>query len=200
MLDDDYDAFDVRYLEDGKLKQRKIKNLDGVFDAFYDFLDGTDALTICFSQNGDFLGGANGTFFYKGLARKAMNVWFMRTDRPFEYTGLTNEDTNAYVTLGGRGKLLFTLTNVTIKQKDTQSQKGGLTEIYKEDGTYIKSFYSVMCRPDCVKIAAMGGNYYRYHHNVSWNKCAPMILSPDVKKDKLRRWKRVREWQDRLQR
>lgn len=183
VLDDDYTSFGVRYSEDGSLKQKKIKKLDAVFDAYYDFLDTqSDILTVCFAQNGDFIGGLGGAFFHKGLARKAMNAWFMRTDRPFEYIGLTNEDTNAYVTLGGRGKLMFTPTNIIINQLGTQSQSGGLTEIYKEDGTYVKSFYSVMCRPDCVKVAAMGDNYYRFHHNVSWNNCVPMILSPKVKK------------------
>lgn len=112
-----------------------------------------------------------------------MNVWFMRTDRPFAYRGLTNEDTNMYVSLGGIGKLMFTVTNVSVNQLITQTNSGGLTDIYKEDGTFVKSFYSVMCRPDCVKVGAMGNAHMRMHHNVDWNFCVPKILNPKWKKE-----------------
>lgn len=148
---------------------------------FCDFLDETGAITVCMAQGGDYIGGVNG-FFRKGLTRKAMNVWFMRTDRPFEYMGLTNEDTNMYVSLGGIGKLMFTVTNVDVQQVQTQNNPGGLTDIYKQDGTYVKSFYSVMCRPDCVKVAEMGSSHMRMHHNVEWKYCVPKIINEKWKK------------------
>lgn len=113
-----------------------------------------------------------------------MNVWFMRTDRPFRYIGLTNEDTNMYVSLGGIGKLMFTVTNISVNQIQTQGNPGGLTDIYKQDGTFIKSFYSVMCRPDCVKVAAMGDHYMRMHHNVEWDYCVPKILNEKWRKER----------------
>lgn len=183
VLDDDYINFGIKYIRDGKLKQSKIKNIDSIFSAFCEFLDISNALTVCMAQGGDFIGGSKGSFFSKGLSRKAMNVWFMRTDRPFVYRGLTNEDTNMYVSLGGIGKLMFTVTNVSVNQLTTQTNSGGLTDIYKEDGTFVKSFYSVMCRPDCVKVGAMGNVHMRMHHNVDWNFCVPKILNPKWKKE-----------------
>lgn len=111
-----------------------------------------------------------------------LDDWFMRTDRPFRFVGLTNEDTNMYVSLGGIGKLMFTVTNVSVNQMQTQDNPGGLTEIYKQDGTFVKSFYSVMARPDCVKVAAMGDHYLRMHHNVEWDYCVPKILNEKWKK------------------
>lgn len=183
VLDDDYKTFGIRYIYGGKLKEKKITDLDNVFSAFCEFLDVSGAITVCMAQGGDFIGGANGGFFKKGLSRKAMNVWFMRADRPFQYRGLTNEDTNMYVSLGGIGKLMFTVTNVSVNQIQTQDNSGGLTDIYKQDGTFVKSFYSVMCRPDCVKVAAMGDHYARMHHNVDWDYCVPKILNQKWKKE-----------------
>lgn len=184
VLDDDYKNFGVRYICGEKLKEAKITEIDSVFSAFCDFLDASGAITVCMAQGGDFIGGANGGFYRKGLSRKAMNVWFMRTDRPFRYIGLTNEDTNMYVSLGGIGKLMFTVTNVSVNQIQTQDNPGGLTDIYKQDGTFIKSFYSVMCRPDCVKVAAMGDHYMRMHHNVEWDYCVPKIINEKWRKER----------------
>ena len=181
VLDDDYKLFGIRYDENGKLKEKRIKRFDDIAKMFCDFLDETGAITVCMAQGGDYIGGVNG-FFRKGLTRKAMNVWFMRTDRPFEYMGLTNEDTNMYVSLGGIGKLMFTVTNVDVQQVQTQNNPGGLTDIYKQDGTYVKSFYSVMCRPDCVKVAEMGSSHMRMHHNVEWKYCVPKIINEKWKK------------------
>lgn len=182
VLDDDYKSFGIRYIDGGKLKGKKTTDLDSVFSAFCEFLDVSGAITVCMAQGGDYIGGANGGFFKKGLSRKAMNVWFMRTDRPFQYRGLTNEDTNMYVSLGGIGKLMFTVTNVYVNQTQTQENPGGLTDIYKQDGTFVKSFYSVMCRPDCVKVAAMGNRHMRIHHSVEWDYCVPKILNQKWKK------------------
>lgn len=184
VLDDDYKNFGIRYIDDDKLKEQKIVEIDSVFSAMIEFLDNSGAITVCMAQGGDFIGGANGGFFSKGLSRKAMNVWFMRTDRPFRYVGLTNEDTNMYVSLGGIGELMFTVTNVSVNQIQTQDNPGGLTDIYKQDGTFIKSFYSVMCRPDCVKVAAMGDHYMRMHHNVEWDYCVPKIINEKWRKER----------------
>lgn len=184
VLDDDYKNFGIRYIDDGKLKEEKITEIDSIFAAMMEFLDNSGAITVCMAQGGDYIGGADGGFFRKGLSRKAMNVWFMRTDRPFRYVGLTNEDTNMYVSLGGIGKLMFTVTNISVNQIQTQDNPGGLTDIYKQDGTFIKSFYSVMCRPDCVKVAAMGDHYMRMHHNVEWDYCVPKIINEKWRKER----------------
>lgn len=182
VLDDDYSLFDSRYILDGKLPSYKHKNLDLVFEYFLDFLDVSNALTVCMAQAGDFIGGAKSGTFKKGLLRKAMNVWFFRTDRRFKFMGRINEDTNAYVTYGQQGKLMFTVTGASVVQAMTQKQKGGLTDVYLNDGTYVKSFFSVMAAPSCVKVAQMGSANMRMHHNVSWDRCVPMILNECYKK------------------
>jgi hypothetical protein len=182
VLDDDYTRFEGRYVENNKLMTSKFKNLDAVFDAFIKFLDDSNAITVCMAQGGDFIGGVKSGTFSKKLLRKAMNVWFMRTDKPFKFMGRINEDTNMYVTYGQRGALMFTATEANVVQTRTQKQEGGLTDVYLHDGTYVKSFFSVMAAPSCVKVASMGDKHMRMHHSISWNNCTPMIVNEKYKK------------------
>lgn len=189
ILDDDYTSFKFRYPEDGHLKSASIIHFDDVVSAFVDFLDESGALTVCFAQAGDFIGGLNahsGGAYIKKLHRKAMNCFFCRTDRPFEFPGRINEDVNAYTTLGNKGELMFTVTDVAITQPITQSAQGGMTEVYKDSGTYVKSFYSVIGSPQAVRVENMGGNgsntKHRIHHRVEKRFCYPMILDEKWKK------------------
>lgn len=182
-LDDDYVSFDFRYIEGDKLKASRIKNLDLLFDYMLDFLDESGAVTVAFAQAGDYIGGAESGTFKKGLLRKAMNSFFCRTDRPFKFFGRINEDVNAYVKLGSEGKLFFSICDVGLIQTETQQSSGGLTEAYLDLGTYVKSYYSVMYCPSCVKIGIMGGNDYRIHHQISWRNAVPQILDEKWKKE-----------------
>ena len=45
-----------------------------------------------------------------------------------------------YVTLGSRGEKIFSVTDASLIQKETQANAGGLTDIYLDVGTYVKSF------------------------------------------------------------
>ena len=181
-LDDDYVSLQIRYLDDGKLRGKNPPSLDALFESMLQFLDDTGALTVAFSQGGDYIGGANGKYFYQGLSRKAMNTFFCRTDRPIGFFGTINEDVNAYTTLGSRGELFLSLTTAAITQKATQSNAGGMTGVYLDSGTYVKSFYSVMSMPSCVSVKVMGSSHARMHHHVNWVNCVPMIINQKYKK------------------
>lgn len=185
VLDDDYGYFISRRMVGKKLEggaKRKIHNLDKAFDATFDFLMETDSDVVCWAQSGDFIGGPGSNVWKKQLTRKAMNTWFCRTDRPLDFKGSTNEDVNYYVCANMRGEKCFTVANANVNQCDTQQNSGGLTEIYLNDGTYIKSFYSVICQPSCVKISRMGVTHFRYHHNVDWVHCSPEIINEKYRK------------------
>ena len=182
VLDDDYTSFVNRYEEKGVLKSVDVSRFDNICEIYCDFLDESGALTVAFAQGGDFIGGKGSSVWTQGVLRKAMNAFFMRTDRPFKYMGTTNEDCNAYCLLGSRGGLFFTTRDVMLNQTETQRNSGGLTDIYLEQGTYVKSFYSLMVMPSAVSIRPMGNKHMRLHHNVNWNKCVPKILDEKYKK------------------
>ena len=124
-LDDDYMEFRSRYEKDGKLSSSFVMDMDSIIDEVLEFLDTSGATTVAFAQMGDFIGGLSCSMFRDRLTRKAMNSFFCRTDRPFEFYGRINEDVNAYVTLGSRGKLFFTIADIALNQVDTQQNRGG---------------------------------------------------------------------------
>lgn len=183
VLDDDYSSLDFRFIKDNKFKAKKIQNADKLFLKTIEFLEKSGALTIAYAQAGDFIGGKDNGNYKKEVLRKAMNTFFCMTDRPFKFSGSTNEDVNAYITYGMKGKLMFTITKVSVVQKMTQQNPGGLTDIYLDNGTYVKSFYSVIHEPSCVKVALMGSNNKRIHHKINWDKCCPKILNEKWKKE-----------------
>lgn len=181
VLDDDYSSLDLRYLEDGKFKAKTCKKADKLFKLTIEFLETSGALTVAYAQAGDFIGGANGNY-RKRLLRKAMNSFFCKTDRPFKFSGSTNEDVNMYITYGNKGYKIFTISVVSIVQTMTQQNSGGLTDIYLQDGTYVKSFYSVIHQPQAVMIAEMGSKHKRIHHTIQGDKVYPKILNEKWKK------------------
>ena len=182
-LDDDYTSFAYKF--DSKLEyhDRDIKSLDLTIKAMLRYFKKITAHTIAMAQGGDFIGGKNGGYATElRPRRKAMNSFICSVDRPFQFIGRINEDVNSYTNLGGRGFLFLTIPNVALNQMTTQKGKGGMTDVYLASGTYLKSFYSVMYSPSCVKIAKMGDKHKRLHHRVSWDNAVPVIISEEHKK------------------
>lgn len=175
-LDDDYQSFWYRYVENNILKAVPVKQLDKVVDAMIKFLEDTNATTVAMSQGGDFLGGVEG-FLCRPLIRKAMNSWLFRTERPLTFVGRMNDDVNTYVMNGIRGELIFTVNNPMLVPTETQAVAGGMTEMYVENGTYMKSMYTVMMAPSCVGVRYMGTAHPRLHHSVRWNNTVPKIIN-----------------------
>lgn len=182
MLDDDYKEIDFRFKDGEKLGARPARNLDRIFEDMLMFLDASGAATVAFAQGGDFVGGLDGGNFKKGILRKAMNSLFCRTDRPIDFRGTMNEDVTTYTTLGSRGRLFFTLCAMCVIQIPTQSLDGGMTEAYLETGTYLKTFYSVMAMPSCIKVSMMYSKHRRIRHRINWECCVPKILNEKYKK------------------
>ena len=183
VLDDDYTSLRYRVNANYEYKSAgKMENADSVFACFLDFLETTQCSTICFAQGGDFIGGKSNIRLAvkKTPLRKMMNLYFFDVDRPVEFMGTINEDLTASVAEGIVGRVVLTTPLVTIEQMATQSNSGGLTEIYLDLGTYVKSFYSVMYAPSAVRVASMGTSSKRLHHLVSWKHAAAKIIRETV--------------------
>lgn len=182
-LDDDYQEFSYTYTREGELKQRGIRTLDKVFDTLIDFKNNVGALTVAMAQRGDFMGGKENNLVQgEILKRKAMNSFICDTEQPFRFFGKINEDVNTYVVLGSRGSLFLQVPHVALNQISTQQSAGGMTDIYLDSGTYVKSFYTVMYAPSCTCIRMMGTKHRRLHHSINWNNAVPKIISEQFKK------------------
>lgn len=178
-LDDDYTNFSFRFDAEWKFKAKTIKNLDRIFEIMIDFYVkcGDRCKTIAMAQGGDFVGGGNGTFGKEVvLKRKAMNTFICSINRPFKFVGRINEDVNTYTSETYRGLLFLSFSMLCMNQVRTQSNSGGMTEVYLESGTYLKSFYSVMYHPAGVKVKLMTTKNSRLHHAICWNATAPRIV------------------------
>lgn len=184
-LDDDYTKLRFRFERNGKLASRYCIDADELFSVMLDLLNSSDKIySVALAQTGDYIGGL-GSAMLSGSGksvRKCMNSFFCDVTKRFDFTGTFNEDVNTYTALQSKGPVFLTVQHASVNQRDTQQTTGGMVDIYNTFGTYVKSFYSVMCCPSAVKICMMGDTHYRMHHRVSWNNCVPKIISDYYKK------------------
>lgn len=173
---DDYQSFCHKREECEKTSKR----LDDVFYHFVEYLINSPIKCVAMSQGGDHFGGFDPT--RRMCKRKVMNSFFCVTDRPFKFYGSMNDDANMYIQNGIRGDVFLTFYPFMLHQPPTQNVDGGLSDLYKSYGTYVKSFYSVMLSPSSVVIKLMGNKSLRLHHAIDWKTTTPMILSEEFKK------------------
>jgi len=182
---DDYIKFDYRTNKEGNYPSLNFiikDSLDKVFKIILKYYKSISAKTIAFSQGGDFIGGKDNSYAKKSrLTRKAMNSFLCSTDRPFEFMGRLNEDITTYVNLGSKGNLFFTISIISLTQNPTLETKGGLSDVYLDYGTYVKSFFSLMYNPSSVRIMEIGTKNKRIHHKVKWNNAVPKIVREDYR-------------------
>jgi hypothetical protein len=189
-LDDDYSGFAVRFKRDWSYRSTTVSTqLDALFDACLRFLQASGATTLCLAQGGDFLGGYSDGRSLCVARRKAMNTFFCDTERPFAFVGAINEDVSTYTSDGRRGALFLTTMLASITQAQSQSQAGGMSTLYLDGGTYLKTFHSVLYCPSAVKVGTMGDertHAYRIHHRIDWRTCSPKIVREQVRKPRAR--------------
>lgn len=184
-LDDDYQAFEYRF--DAKHRYWAVAqgSLDRVFASMVEALETMGASTITMAQGGDFIGGKeNSSAASPRLTRKAMNSFVCATARPIQFIGVLNDDVNTYVHHGTRGGLFFMTNQVSLVQYKTQAAPGGLSMLYEETGTYVKSFYTVMLQPSSVWVQGMGATNIRLHHRTRWPHTVPMIIREEIRKER----------------
>lgn len=185
VLDDDYTTFEFRFGGNYKYGLRdRVQDLDRIIDASIGYLDGSGLDALCMSQGGDWIGGESAHIADGGVVstkRKAMNSFLCKTDRPFDFRGTINEDVNTYVRAAQLGKIFLTYNIVSLEQERTQQEDGGLTDIYESEGTYVKSFYTILYSPSSATLSKMGEVEDRIHHRVDWRSSVPKIVPESSK-------------------
>lgn len=187
-LDDDYGSWRWRIDNDKKFLPTgvSVKSLNAILDAMIDFMEESQVDCVALAQGGDYIGGPGSRVFklheQGKFVRKVMNSFLFSTKKPMKFIGRMNDDVNTYVVNGKHGKVVITLPRIMLDQAQTQANSGGLTEMYLELGTYVKSFYTVMMAPYCTKIKEIGITNKRLHHAINWNNAVPKIISERFKK------------------
>lgn len=175
-LDDDVHGFTYRFAQDKVLRALHCSHLDEVFSGMVEYMKETPITSLSFALSAYNMGGVDGSI-KEGMTRKTMTTFLMRADDLQYFHMRMNDDITTSLINGMRGKLYYSYLPIEVEVDKTQVKAGGMTDIYQKNGTYRKSFYSVMCCPSCVKVSAMGITDYRIHHTISWNNAVPKLLS-----------------------
>ena len=184
-LDDDFRYLYLRFPK-GKntssLTCIEVKHLDKLFGYFVDYMESTNIAWLSFALSSDYLGGSNSNRYKKRLLPKTMGSFLMRADEYIPFKMRMNDDITTCITQWELGRPNYSIMYVQVQTPETQEMKGGMTDIYTDNGTYRKSYYSVMCHPGYVKVAKQGIKYFRIHHEIRWNGCTPKVLNEKWRK------------------
>lgn len=175
-LDDDVHGFTYRFAQGKVLRALHCSHLDEVFSGMVEYMKETPITSLSFALSAYNMGGVDGSI-KEGMTRKTMTTFLMRADDLQYFHMRMNDDITTSLINGMRGKLYYSYLPIEVEVDKTQVKAGGMTDIYQKNGTYRKSFYSVICCPSCVKVSAMGITDYRIHHTISWNNAVPKLLS-----------------------
>lgn len=94
-------------------------------------------------------------------------------DKFITWRGRLNDDLINAMETHKYGKYEMYFKFMTIQMRDTQSETGGLTDIYQKEGTVRKTAYPILISPNATQLTI---RYKRYHHKVNWNRLIPKII------------------------
>lgn len=118
----------------------------------------------------------------RGISRRVFNAHNMPStpDLFVTWRGRMNDDLINAIEVYHKGKVELAVKYLSLVLKQTQSEKGGNTEIYEESGTVRKTAYAVLIEPNATKLLI---KYGRYHHSVDWKLIMPKVISENFAKD-----------------
>lgn len=175
VMDDDITRFVHRYVdEEGKLRSKLVKDLDGVLNVYIEFLLENNINTLSFGTGASYIGGAD--CLKKDMKRRCFNTFIRNTSRELVWLSNMNEDYISSVDSGMRGELFFELASVGVETKEVGkgTQQGGMIEIYKQMNDYKRSMFSVVSNPSCFVVQQKNDKYVI---KCNWNKAVPKIIS-----------------------
>lgn len=175
-IDDDISQFNFRISKDNKLKAKKITNLDNVLEAHIDFFMNNNISALGFADNCLYFGGLKGQRYKERLTRECYQCVMYKTNEVIKYQGTLCEDLNTILSYGEKGKLFFTNMMISFNTPKRGTNKGGLQELYNENGLYIRSCYSLIVNPSKIRILHNGKTKNKLNNRL------PKILNARWKK------------------
>jgi len=95
------------------------------------------------------------------------------------WVGRMNDDLINAINVWRKGGKEFQFLFTQIGMQVSQQTAGGLTELYKQDGTVRKTAYAIMACPVATRLVVKFG---RYHHSLDIKKITPKIIREEFKK------------------
>lgn len=173
VLDDDTEEFCVRNKYCSRsARPEEIKN---VFNAIIAFMVKRGIGLFGLSQTGDLFGGIKDDKIFR---KKVMNTTFYLL--PFIYRGergVQDDDTSQFAGIYNEGLFTGSLRyGLILKQKQSATQKGCLTDLYNECKLLNKSLVVPIQFPSCCFAEKQKKNGGRLHHRIIYKYLMPCIL------------------------
>ena len=114
-------------------------------------------------------------------ARRVFNAHNMPSNEDLfqNWRGRMNDDLVNAIEVYNSGSVEFSFKYVSITPMPTQSEQGGLTDIYESEGTVRKTAYAILMAPHATRLIIKFG---RYHHKVNWRYITPKIIHEKYQK------------------
>lgn len=176
-FDDDYTGFQVFDAKTGKRPHCDGKKLAECMEAIAEFADRC-GLSNCGFPPSTIETCKDGAL---GLARRVFNAHNLPSGGELfvPWRARLNDDLINAVNVWRTGRIELSVKCLAMNMPPTQSEAGGLTDIYLDEGTVRKTAYAVMAAPGQVKLVDRFG---RYHHSADWNRIVPKIVSDEYQK------------------
>lgn len=112
------------------------------------------------------------------VARRVFNAHNMPVwgDEFVKWTSRMNDDLINAVSVAKRGGYEAQFKFAGIAMKPSQQEDGGLSDLYREEGTVFKTAYAVMANPSSVKLVRRFG---RWHHSMNASTTFPKVVRCD---------------------
>lgn len=173
--DDDTTGFEIKK-PSGYLRIATFEEVSSTLQDVASFIDKWGIGCFGLSQTGDFIGGDSGT--KKPIRHKVMNTTFINTDYIYRgERGVQDNDTSQFAGILNEGFFTGSLScGVVLKQAQSATQKGGLTDLYNECKLLNKSLVVPIQFPSACYANKQKQNGNRMHHRLTYKNLSPKLL------------------------
>ena len=177
LFDDDLQSFTYRYASGSKLKSKKVKNLELIFEAYCNYI--LEAGFACggFVSAGRVVGGVNNKLVRDRFYYNPTNAYIINTHiEQFPFVGTLWEDSIYCYLNNMTGKIVAGFLPVIITMVSPGAMKdGGNKSLYEEGSTFIAESYGNMVIP----------SFFSWQQN-----CQKHKFSSDIPKILNERWRK----------
>lgn len=174
MLDDDLKDIKYRY---GKSGNKRVKDLDSIFNVCLEFMENIDILT--FGTSNDYIGGKNGEY----KIGRGTNAYLIKVSSNIHFKGRYSEDRITPVLYAQTGKVIIKILSLQflfdVWQPNKKIKQGGCNDIYKDENNYVMMFYPVMSSPSNTISKYKNGQYVAH---TNYRNVCPKIIDERYKK------------------
>lgn len=171
MADDDIRDIFFRFNSEGKMKQKRIGDIDEILKAMRDFLESSMKIGgLCLALDDGYFGGLNGNFS-KGLTRRIFQFMMFKTSEEWIFTGVRCEDFILSIT--NINRLFFCIWNLSIETPKMSTNDGGIE--YSKD-IYYEPLFPMIVAPSGIYVLPNG------KRRIQENRLLPKILNQSHKK------------------